>query len=152
MILTNPSKYAIISGNMVLIEIPWKPEPKARPRVTRNGCYDPKNKQKQRDTRFLLWILSNMPEIRAKASRGCVKNVRMAFVLPIPKSLSKAKREALAGKPHEKKPDGSNLLKWTEDIGNKILWRDDSLLHNVAWSKIWGEHPRTIIEIEYDSK
>jgi Holliday junction resolvase RusA-like endonuclease len=152
MILTNPAEYAKLVGNIVTIIIPWKPVPKARPRMTRTGhCYDPQEKEKQRDRKFLLWCVAGVPKIRILMARGCVKNVTMYFVLSIPKSTSQKKRDVLKGKPHDKKPDGSNLLKWTEDVGNGILWRDDAVLSSVMWSKIWGEEPKTIIEIEYEN-
>ena len=43
--------------------------------------------------------------------------VRLSFIfnMPIPKSYSEKKRQSLIGKYHTKRPDTSNLIKFTED-------------------------------------
>ena len=45
------------------------------------------------------------------------------------------------------KPDIDNLLKFVMDSGNKILWKDDSVIVGVMAKKKYSEDPRTEIEI-----
>jgi Holliday junction resolvase RusA-like endonuclease len=46
------------------------------------------------------------------------------------------------------KPDSSNLLKFIEDSGNKILYIDDCLLVWIDVKKRYDHHPRTEFTIE----
>ena len=79
---------------------------------------------------------------RAFADECRLCNVRLhadgsmvTFVLPMPKSWSAKKREAMDRQPHEQKPDLSNLIKALEDA----LMVDDSAIHTMAARKVWGE-------------
>lgn len=59
----------------------------------------------------------------------------IVFVLPMPPSWSKAKKKRMAGKPHQQKPDTSNLLKALEDA----IYADDSKIWQYSGlMKIWG--------------
>lgn len=68
--------------------------------------------------------------------------------MPIPKSYSKKARLKSIGEPHQKKPDISNLIKFTEDALNEILWEDDSVIAEIKAKKIYSEEPKTIITVE----
>jgi len=60
---------------------------------------------------------------------------QIIFHLPMPKSWSKKKRAAMLGKPHQQRPDISNLLKAIEDA----LYRDDSTIWNYrGLTKLWS--------------
>ena len=67
--------------------------------------------------------------------------------MPIPKSLSKVKKDALKGKPHYLRPDIDNLIKFILDSANGILYLDDAQIYTINAHKIYDEHPRTEIEI-----
>ena len=71
------------------------------------------------------------------------------FVMPIPASVSKKKRAAMAAGETlpAKKPDNSNCVKWVEDCLNGVVWVDDSLICRILSEKVYGEHPRTEIEV-----
>lgn len=59
----------------------------------------------------------------------------VTFVLPMPQSWSKKKRAAMAGKPHQQKPDADNLLKALMDA----IYKDDCAIWDVRVTKLWGE-------------
>ena len=65
----------------------------------------------------------------------------VTFVLPMPKSWSKHKREAMSGKPHQQKPDVDNLCKALFDA----LFKDDSHIWDCRITKIWGESGRIMV-------
>ena len=60
----------------------------------------------------------------------------LTFVMPMPASWSKKKRLAMAGQPHQTKPDLDNLIKAFKDA----LCEDDSFVHTYEKiTKVWGE-------------
>lgn len=66
------------------------------------------------------------------------------FCLPMPKSWGIKKKQKMAGKPHTQKPDIDNLAKAFLDS----LYTDDSHIHTITLSKIWGRDG--FIRIDYD--
>lgn len=56
------------------------------------------------------------------------------FTIPMPRSWSEKKKLLMDGKPHQQKPDDSNLLKAFEDA----LWDEDSVLWDIRSTKLWG--------------
>lgn len=66
----------------------------------------------------------------------------VTFVIPMPDSWSKKKRAAMAGTPHQQKPDVDNLTKSLLDA----LFDDDSHIWDIRTSKVWGETGMIIIE------
>lgn len=59
------------------------------------------------------------------------------------------KKKYLEGTYHYCKPDNSNLIKFIEDVGNGILYKDDAL---IAWTdaiKIYSSNPRIEFTITY---
>lgn len=84
------------------------------------------------------------------------------FYLPIPKSMTKARRRCaltvyLVSKMPwlrcvqfwpTKKPDLDNLEKLVKDACNKVIWYDDAQVCAVQKFKYYGEEPRTEVYIE----
>lgn len=70
--------------------------------------------------------------LRGVALPVCCSHV--TFVMPMPPSWSKKKRAALAGQPHQQKPDVDNLLKSLMDA----LFEDDCSVWDIRATKIWG--------------
>jgi Holliday junction resolvase RusA-like endonuclease len=64
------------------------------------------------------------------------------FILPMPKSWSKKKKQLMDGKAHMDKPDLDNLLKSLSDA----LYSDDSGIWDVHMTKRWGREGKIIIE------
>lgn len=65
----------------------------------------------------------------------------ITFVMPMPLSWSKKKREQFNGKPHQSKPDCDNMLKALMDA----LFDDDSSVWDCRITKLWGEKGQIII-------
>ena len=68
---------------------------------------------------------------------------KITFILPMPKSWSKKRQVTMDNKPHQQRPDISNLLKAVEDA---IHAEDSHIWHYSQIRKIWGF--KGYIEIE----
>jgi len=133
--------YSVRKANMK-IEILGNPKPLKRHRTSRGKVYDPSHEDKKNfawDVRTLTVGL--FPHTEA------VK-VDLEYHMPIPKSYSKRARLKAIGEPHQKKPDLSNLVKFTEDSLNEILWADDSIIAEITSKKVYSEEPKTVITVE----
>lgn len=73
--------------------------------------------------------------------------VNVLFHMPIPKNLSKKKKDESIGKYHIKRPDTDNLIKGVFDALNNLVWKDDNQVCKIAAKKIYSESPRIEIEI-----
>ncbi|MGM8949042.1 RusA family crossover junction endodeoxyribonuclease [Enterobacter asburiae] len=65
----------------------------------------------------------------------------ITFVMPMPPSWSKKRREQFNGKPHQSKPDCDNMLKALMDA----LFDDDARVWDCRITKLWGEKGQIII-------
>jgi Holliday junction resolvase RusA-like endonuclease len=63
------------------------------------------------------------------------EKVSVIFVLPMPKSWSKKKKDEMRDQPHQQKPDIDNLQKALFDA----VLEDDSGIWSVNCSKFWGD-------------
>lgn len=122
--------------------ISWSP-----PRYSKNGSYDLKWKQK-RDACLLidsLGLITLPPPLVTSA----------LFVMPIPKSLSKRKRNALleTSTSHQKTPDLDNCYKFVSDVlqASKVV-DNDAQVATITLRKIYGEEPRAEITITTETK
>jgi len=89
------------------------------------------DKWKQRPEVLRYWAFCD--EVRSK--RGEFTNhCHVFFILPMPESWSKKKRQEMDGQPHLSKPDADNLIKALGDA----LYADDSGLWHYAVTKLWG--------------
>ncbi len=81
---------------------------------------------------------------------GPVK-VSLCFFMKVPKSWSKLKRaKAIDGEIMAAcKPDIDNLCKAVLDACNKILWVDDAQIVELSASKLYGETPGVLVEVDY---
>ena len=48
---------------------------------------------------------------------------------------------------HIKKPDLDNLLKFTKDCLNGVVWKDDAQVFSIIAEKRYDPNPKTIISI-----
>jgi len=94
----------------------WKVGDKARPVVKRYRKYC--------DDLRLLAQTWELPDVFA-----------ITFVMPMPKSWSKKRRNDMDGRPQKSTPDLDNLLKGFTDA----LREQDKEIHQVLARKIWGE-------------
>ena len=71
----------------------------------------------------------------------------VTFVLPLPKSWSKKKKELYNNKPHKTRPDLDNLIKGLQDC----VLKEDSHIHTyLNCRKIWGHEGSIIINSSRD--
>jgi Holliday junction resolvase RusA-like endonuclease len=76
------------------------------------------------------------------------------FVLPMPPSWPKSKRNKLRNKPHKQTPDGDNLMKaildavFSKHSNNPNIPKTDAHVWDARYSKIWGERGRIIHVLE----
>lgn len=83
-------------------------------------------------------------EVRLRRVQLYESGSHITFVLPMPKTWSKKKKVAMLGMPHQQKPDWDNLAKGLFDA----VYDEDSQVHDVRVSKIWGETGAILIEKE----
>ena len=135
------------------ITVPGTPVADTRPRITKNGVYDPRAKEK---ARFRDYAAVQCPE---KPLTGPVI-LSAAFIMDRPKSHYGVRPycHAITGlkdsaklKPHIVRPDLDNLLKFVLDALNGIAYEDDKQV--VGFSYVVkhytdSRNPRTIVEIE----
>jgi Holliday junction resolvase RusA-like endonuclease len=125
----------------VVLELLGKPVPAARARVLRRGfAFNPKEKEKKLAQEKISELYKS--EILDEPLR-----VELSFQMQIPKSLSKKKRSELIGSPHVIKPDCDNLAKFTLDVMNGIIYRDDSCVFDLKSTKTYSNEPKTTIRI-----
>lgn len=127
---------------MINIEIPGIPKPLKRHRTSKGKTYDP-----SKDDKFnFAWEVKSRCMGLFPHSQSI--KVDLEYHMPIPKSYSKKARLKLVGEPHQKKPDITNLAKFTEDALNNVLWEDDSLIVELTLKKVYSEEPKTVITVE----
>lgn len=126
------------------------PKPQARPKVfhktLKSGrpfihTYSPKS-----DWFHLVYTESLKIKNTLKNRLVGALELNLTFCMPIPKSISKNKREQL----HyvTKKPDIDNLAKAVMDAINQVgIWEDDSQVSRLVVGKIYSDEPRCIISI-----
>jgi len=130
------------------IVLPCIPTSKARPRVGRNDVYDSQKKLVQ----LQKWKLKEIYDVSPddfKSLYSSQLKVSLSYLMPIPASSSQAQRNAkLWGCVNPSSVDLDNLIKWTLDLGNKILWNDDCQICKISASMHFSDFPCTIIEYE----
>ncbi len=127
---------------MIVYEIPGNPIPLQRHRHSGKKCFDSQKKEKQ----TLQWHIKSLIQGLFPA-HSAIKLV-VEYHMPIPKSYSKKRALECLTRSHTKKPDLSNLIKFTEDALNGIMWNDDSLISEIEARKFYSEKPKTVFKIE----
>ena len=143
------------------IVIPGNPIAKARHKRARRGNlivdYDPQQKEKEALSIFLIHEIqaafsSEKKEIVMQASNlayAAAYSLSVVSYCPIADSSTDRQKNAkLWGlELHTQKPDGSNLLKFIEDCANKILYKDDAMIVEGTFKKVFSSNPRTEVVI-----
>lgn len=128
---------------MIKLEIDGPPIPAPRPRVTRNGTYIPKRKERE----FALWQLRSQFH---SEPWSCPVSIRLQFVFAPNKSDSRiVKSQKINGSlHHSKKPDLDNLIKQANDYLIGSILKDDAQVCTIIAEKVFGLTPKTIILIK----
>ena len=100
--------------------------PMAKPRMTQ------RDKWKKRP--IVLRYQAFCDEVRLRKVPFPESGAAITFFLPMPKSWSEKKKEAMAHKPHLQRPDLDNLIKALADAVHK----DDSRIWDFSCSKFWA--------------
>lgn len=129
----------------IQFEVRGRPVPQKRHRHNRKTghVYDPSASDKKD---FLAVAHAHAPETPIDGPVW----LGIKFYMPIPKSVSKKKREALKDEctPHFKRPDTDNLVKLVKDaLGNDVFWHDDCQIYSMYAYKYYSETPRTVIMV-----
>lgn len=131
---------------MIKFTIPGIPVAKGRPRFTKSGiAYTP---AKTRQYENLVKAEAFQAMEKQPLFENAVEIVIRVF-LPIPKSFSKTKKEQclLWNILPITRPDLDNYIKAVLDGCNKIVFKDDSQIVDIAAQKFYSDKPRIEVEI-----
>lgn len=134
---------------MIKIWVGGKPQAWQRVKRGRNGqAYVPKATKAYEE--LVAWRASDA--MTGKAVTPNPVAMQLTFVMPIPKSWTKAKqRDAAAGLVAPTgRPDLSNLIKGVEDALNGIVYKDDSQIVVSQVEKRYGHQAGVEILVEED--
>jgi len=125
----------------VKLEVPGKPIALARHRHFKGGAFNPQASLMKRYAWHVVSLLDGKYEPLSQI------DLRLKYCFTPPKSWSSKKKQASLGGPKLSKPDLSNLIKFTEDALNGVLWEDDRLIIRVQAEKVYDEWEGTKIEV-----
>lgn len=123
------------------------PEPKARHRSFIRGkhivSYDPQDASKK-------LFAFKLKQYKIKEPSNTF-SVRTDYFIKVPDSYCESKRnKCLWGIIRPRNNDTDNLVKYTWDAANTILWPDDRMIDDMSASKRYSDNPRTEITTEND--
>ena len=136
--------------NQIDIKIEGRPKPQKRHRHTKKRfTYDPSSKDKKA---LIALIHSQAP--KKPFENGITLYVR--FCMPYAKKHYRTGKFSNELKPnppisYKIKPDIDNLLKFVMDVGNGVLWKDDSQIYKVDMEKIYSVNGYTKITVVEDT-
>ncbi len=116
--------------------VPLEPFGKARPRVTKNGTFMPREYEANKQALQWMFPRFDVPEL---------VRLTVVAVRPMPKGWSKKKREVMNGRYATPKPDSDNIL---GSVMDSLFPEDDDIVVETAVRKIWGEEAALHIKIE----
>jgi len=124
-------------GEKILPDITLNIIPVPKPRMTQS------DKWKQRPATKKYWRYKDELKQLCWLCRWQPKEVLdVKFVMPMPISWSKKKREKMDGQPHKQRPDLDNLVKAFKDA----LLIEDSHVHTYGTiKKVWGRKGQVIV-------
>lgn len=129
-----------------------KPQGKARPRFKRIGpyvsTYNTKSTQDYEKKVKYSVLEQCKDEIRLNY-QGRIKVLIMAYFKPN-KSISKKKYNELINTEYLKKPDCDNIAKIILDSLNKIVYKDDSQIHELVVKKKYSDEEYVDVTILYE--
>lgn len=141
---------------MLVLEIPGVPIAKKRPKFFIRRLPENKiltgaqNTQITEEGKFLAEVHRQLPVDWSPYLHHVSLKVTAWFFVPIPTSYSKKALQAiLDGKLFPTtKPDLDNLIKFTFDCLNGVVWNDDRQVHELDAHKRFSDRPRTEITVE----
>lgn len=130
----------------IRLVIEGNPIAKKRPRFARRGKFTMTyNDQETEEGRF-LWEVKN--QFHEKPLE-CPLELDVIFYMKMPKTSGVKTRKMVEGNIlPTKKPDLDNLVKFTKDCLNGVVWKDDALVCCTTMKKVYSDNPRTEIIIK----
>lgn len=128
--------------------------PKQRPRISGRQAYTPK-RTKDYEGRVRQAFRSSYRGHVPVYEKGVPVRVRIEIVRQIPKSWTKARREAAeAGEivPTAKNGDLDNFAKSILDALNGYVYEDDCQITTMVISKRYGSEPRAIVRFNKEKR
>ncbi len=137
-----------MTEQIIIFRFKGNPIAKKRPRFARRGKFISTYSEQETEEGRFLWELRRQWAEDRQMIEGPI-SLTMYFDLAIPKSASKLKAEAMAegNIKHTKKPDIDNLIKFSLDVMNGEVWRDDSQIVSIKAMKGYSLIPETWIEV-----
>lgn len=129
--------------------IPGEPKGKGRPRFVGEG-HKPITPQKTVEYENLVRLEYQRQCRQIRFADDAQLDMRITAYYSIPKSASKAKRQAMTMhviRP-TKKPDMDNVVKAIADSLNSIAYRDDTQIVDCQIRKFYSETPRVVVTIQ----
>jgi Holliday junction resolvase RusA-like endonuclease len=120
--------------------------PVAKPRMTRRDAWTMRPQDRHRARKCVLDYLEYKEELQFQAFPNFEmpeSGYQVIFVLPMPKSWSIKKKEAMNGKPHQQTPDKDNLEKALLDA---LCPDGDARIWDGRCTKVWGVEGKIIIK------
>lgn len=128
----------------VSFTVPGTPVGKGRPRVTSHGTYTPQKTRDYEQKIRLCWESQSGVVMPSRAP--LMAEIRAYF--PIPKSVSKRKRDDMEGAFHIARPDCDNIAKAILDSLNGLAYHDDSAIQlGSVWKLYTNGAPRVEVRI-----
>lgn len=121
--------------------------PMGAPRMTQSDRWKtdpnhPNPKKRQRDVVTRYFNFKNLISLQCNVLGFIMPNcIDVLFLIPMPKSWSKKKKEKLNGMPHKSKPDTDNIVKGLMDA----LKKEDSDVWKIKSEKRWAYKGSIII-------
>lgn len=113
-------------------------------RIPRNKLLPSGLKRLQRIEKYNNYKISVLGLAKAQKFILPEQGAEIKFCIPIPKTWKKYRQKAMHLRPHQQRPDLSNILKSFED---SLLTEDKGIFHYAGLSKIWVNEPIGRIEI-----
>lgn len=131
---------------MIHLIIEGEPVAKGRPRFSvRGGYIRTFTPEKTKNFEEIVGTIARL-KIKKPFPKETPLRLQIKFYMPIPKSLSQKKQDALQGAWYLKKPDLDNLIKIVDGL-NCIAWEDDCQVCKIDAWKLYDKKPRTEIWI-----
>lgn len=109
-----------------------------------DGLKRKKRLEKYNDYKSSLYELAKLNKFDMPPNGLCI-----SFFIPIPKTWKKWKKKLMHFKPHQQKPDLSNLLKAFED---SLVTDDSFIYHYGGLAKYWVDFEVGWIELTYNEE
>mgnify|MGYP002814100871 CR=1 FL=1 len=116
--------------------IELKINPVAKPRMTRSDIW----KHRPIVDRYFAFK-DHLVRLCRLQSFELPDSYKVEFLITMPDSWSRSKRDSLQGSPHRQRPDLDNLVKALNDC----LIKEDSSVWNFEASKIWWDEGKILI-------